>query len=225
MTVEAVLLDAGGVLLLPDADVVERELTSVGIEPERSRFERAHHRGMRAVDLDPSEGVRWEVYTAAYVRELGIPEASDVAARDAVGRAFQTMDWTVVIESSLRALPALAARGVHLALVSNSDGTVERMLRETRMAQVGVGAGAEMVAIIDSHLVGVEKPDPRIFEIALEIIGVGAEHAIHVGDSVRFDVVGARNAGVRPIHLDPFGFCPDTDHEHARELAEVVSLL
>jgi putative hydrolase of the HAD superfamily len=180
---------------------------------------------MRAVDLDPSPDVHWEAYTVAYVRELGIPDASARPAHAAVMRAFRDMEWTVVIESSLRALPLLAARGAHLALVSNSDGSVERLLRDTRMAQVGVGEGAEMVAIIDSHHVGVEKPDPRIFEIALAIVGVEADRAIHIGDSVRFDVVGARNAGVRPIHLDPFGFCPDDDHEHIVELADVLAVL
>jgi putative hydrolase of the HAD superfamily len=224
MSVEAVLLDAGGVLLLPDWDAIDRELAAAGLSGDRHAYERAHYRGMRAVDVDPSPDVHWEAYTKAFVNEIGIVDRFDDACR-AVGRAYRDMEWIVVIESSLNALPRIGDRGVHLALVSNSDGTVERLLRDSGIAQVGTGPGAEMLAIIDSHHVGVEKPDARIFHMALEIVGVPAERAIHVGDSVRFDVVGARNAGVRPVHLDPFGFCPDDDHEHIVELAEVLALL
>jgi putative hydrolase of the HAD superfamily len=48
---------------------------------------------------------------------------------------------------------------------------------------------------------------------------------VHVGDSVRMDVGGARAAGIRPLHLDPFGFCSAADHEHVRSLEEVAGLV
>jgi putative hydrolase of the HAD superfamily len=75
-------------------------------------------------------------------------------------------------------------------------------------------------------VVGVAKPDPRIFGLALDSLGVEAsENVLHVGDSLRYDVTGALAAGLRPVHLDPYGFCPDPDgHEHVRSLLDVPAL-
>lgn len=82
--------------------------------------------------------------------------------------------------------------------------------------------------VIDSAVVGVSKPDPAIFALALDALGlpdVKRSTVVHVGDSLRYDVTGALAAGVRPIHLDPHGYCPAPDgHEHIRRLDEIVAL-
>jgi putative hydrolase of the HAD superfamily len=108
-------------------------------------------------------------------------------------------------------------------VVSNSDGTVERLLRSAGVAQVGPGEGVEVLAIIDSSVVGIAKPDPAIFHHTLDLLGVDASEAMHVGDSVRYDVDGARAAGVRALHFDPFGVCDSADHEHLRQLSDLVA--
>ncbi|MEX2393509.1 MAG: HAD family hydrolase [Actinomycetota bacterium] len=216
MRVDAILLDAGGVFLLPDFGLVASRLRALGIETDASRYPRAHYSSMRAVDLAPEPPPYWRAYTTAFVAELGITGDIVPDAGKTVNRAFVDMEWDVLIEPALAALPLLAERA-QLAIVSNSDGTVERLLR-------GHGIGEEMVAILDSHLIGIEKPDPRIFEMALVEIGVPPDRAVHVGDSVRFDVIGARNAGVRPIHLDPFDLC-DENHDHITSLLEVTQLI
>ena len=61
-----------------------------------------------------------------------------------------------------------------------------------------------MACIVDSTVVGVSKPDPRIFDIALDAMGVAPEDAWYAGDTPAFDVVGARAAGLRPFLVDPF---------------------
>jgi putative hydrolase of the HAD superfamily len=114
---------------------------------------------------------------------------------------------------------------VRLAIVSNSDGTVAERLGRAGVAQVGPGPGIALMALIDSGEVGVEKPDPRIFDLALAACGVRPEAAVHVGDSRRTDVAGALAAGIRPLHMDPFDLCPDRSHEHVRTLREVVDLV
>ena len=78
--------------------------------------------------------------------------------------------------------------------------------------------------MVDSAVVGVAKPDPAIFGIALAALGVPAsERVLYVGDSLRYDVTGARAAGLQPVHLDPNGFCPAPDgHRHIRTLAELA---
>ena len=64
-------------------------------------------------------------------------------------------------------LAALAKTGVRLGVVSNAEGTVEARLAELAICQVGAGAGVPVEVVIDSHVVGVEKPDPAIFGFAL----------------------------------------------------------
>ena len=68
-----------------------------------------------------------------------------------------------------------------------------------------VGLTRHFHTICDSCVEGVEKPDPRFFRIALERAGAAAESTMHVGDLYHVDVVGARNAGLRPMLLDPHG--------------------
>ncbi|HEX3667973.1 MAG TPA: HAD-IA family hydrolase, partial [Acidimicrobiia bacterium] len=80
-------------------------------------------------------------------------------------------------------------------------------------------------AIFDSTVVGVAKPDPRIFELALEALAVPATRAIHVGDTPGADVDGARAAGVRPVLVDPYYFHSDLDVERVTSLLDVVELV
>ena len=80
--------------------------------------------------------------------------------------------------------------------------------------------------VVDSTVVGVAKPDPAIFGIALDALGVPASASgtvLHVGDSLRYDVAGALAAGLQPVHLDPHGLCPTpAGHRHVRDLAELA---
>ena len=84
-----------------------------------------------------------------------------------------------------------------------------------------------MGVIVDSAVVGVAKPDPRIFGFALDALGVPAGHTVlHVGDSLRYDVAGALAAGLRPVHMDPYQLCPRPDgHLHVSSLAALAELV
>ncbi len=79
--------------------------------------------------------------------------------------------------------------------------------------------------LFDSGLVGVEKPDPRIFELGLREAGVVARDAVYVGDLYSVDVLGSRAAGIRPILLDPRGYWGPRDCAVARDLHEALSLV
>ena len=84
-----------------------------------------------------------------------------------------------------------------------------------------------MGVVLDSEVVGVAKPDPEIFRLALDALDVPAGGGVlHVGDSLRYDVAGALAAGLQPVHMDPYGFCPAPDgHLHVRSLAELAGAL
>ena len=222
--VEAVLLDVGGVFALPHPDMVRAAL---GVDFDEEAAARSHYAGGAAIDaLGRGE---WSAYFTAYALEAGVPTSRLRFVLPALRKAFRDPDdvdvWSLFVPTAVQALERLRATGVSLAVVSNSDGTVERLLSDNGVCQVGVGAGTSVSIVVDSGAVGSEKPDPAIFVHALDALGVAPGHAIHVGDSVHADVVGARAAGVRPVHLDPCRFCLLDDHEHVVSLGDVVELV
>jgi putative hydrolase of the HAD superfamily len=79
--------------------------------------------------------------------------------------------------------------------------------------------------IVDSHLEGVEKPDPEIFRRALARLGATADRTLFVGDIVSIDVVGARGAGLRPVLLDAAGAYEDADCDRIARPGDLLGLL
>jgi putative hydrolase of the HAD superfamily len=162
------------------------------------RAARLHLSRAMATQRPVSERKAWRGYFSTLLRGLGVPETERRAAGETLldAHAHEHM-WTRVDESTFEALDVLRASGYRLGVVSNADGRMPALLE-----QVGLAARFEFV--IDSHLVGVTKPDPRIFSLAVERLGLPAAACIYVGDLYAVDVVGARSAGLRPVLLDPF---------------------
>ena len=99
----------------------------------------------------------------------------------------------------------LSAAGVPMGVVSNASGQIEEVLRRSGICQAGEGPGVSMRVVVDSHVVGVAKPDPRIFDFALpHFAEFDRERILYVGDSVTMDIVSGRGAGVYPVVVDPF---------------------
>ena len=81
-----------------------------------------------------------------------------------------------------------------------------------------------MRVVVDSHVVGVAKPDPLIFDHALAYFdGIERQRIAYVGDSVTMDVAAARAAGLHPILLDPYDDHPGADFDRIRSLTELTS--
>jgi putative hydrolase of the HAD superfamily len=99
-------------------------------------------------------------------------------------------------ERNVRILEQLRDRGMRTALVSNFTGNLARCVAELGLAHV-------FDAIVDSAVVGVRKPDARIFTIALERLGVGPSRALMVGDNPYADIGGAAAAGIATCWLAP----------------------
>lgn len=212
-------------MLVPDPAKLAAILGAHGGTDNPDEVIRAHYGAMN--DADDGTSFDWRRYDDRLLARAGVPADRAERAASAVAAAFTEQNiWYHPVDGAHEALATLARRGRPLAIVSNSDGTVEQVLWRTRLCQLGLGPGVPVAAMVDSYVVGVAKPDPRIFHLALERIGVPAEQAVHVGDTRAFDVAGAAAAGVRPVHVDPYGDCPDQgEHLHVRGLADVSDLL
>jgi putative hydrolase of the HAD superfamily len=231
--IAAVLLDVGGVITTPDHEMLRGALKSAGADPSEATLDRAHYAGMSGLDAGflATGKLNWRQYDAAVARVVGVAEDRIAEAVEGLEAAWRLIGgWHRIVPGCLDGLRQLAETGIRLGVVSNADGTVADQLVAARVLQVGEGHGVEVTVVVDSTVVGIEKPDPRIFTVALEALGIDAEatsRVVHVGDSIFADVTGARAAGLRPLHLDPYGDCPapEGDHEHVRSLAEVAALV
>jgi putative hydrolase of the HAD superfamily len=185
----------------------------------------AHHLATRALDAAGGGPTGWQAYVAAWCLAMEVPPP-------ALARSMRTLReliagrsdelWVQPRPGAHAGLQALADTGVPIVIVSNSDGLVADILVAAELCQAGAGPATEVLAVLDSHLVGSTKPDAGIFLEACRVAGVDPHEAVHVGDTVTADVVGALGAGVRAIHLDPHGLC-DEDHDHAADLLEVAA--
>jgi putative hydrolase of the HAD superfamily len=222
----AVLLDAMGTLLeLPDPvgplRSELRERFGIEVSPARARtalmqeiaFYRANHGDAR--DRASVASLRRRC-AAVLVQALGEP-AYGLAPRDAVDALMASLRFRPYREVPA-ALAALRRRGLRLVVVSNWDVSLHDVLARTEL-------DVQLAGAITSAELGAAKPSRAIFDHALTIAGVGAEYAVHCGDSLREDVAGARAAGIRPVFMGRDGRPGPRDVTTVGSLRELSSLL
>lgn len=222
-TPRAVLLDAGNTLICLDLPEIGRLLTAAGAAVTGDELLRAEYHGRRAVNAmvaGPEKGTdrsRAYIYFSSILTGAGIPESE-------IRRLFEIIRdendrvglWRVVPAGARTALEKLKDSGVKLGVVSNADGRVQAQLEAARLSDL-------LDFVIDSHRVGVEKPDPRIFRMGLEKAGVEPAEALYVGDLYAIDVMGSRSAGVDGVLVDPL-MLETVDCPRVRSVAELPEL-
>jgi putative hydrolase of the HAD superfamily len=227
---EAVLLDVGGIFLLPDPERVLGAFARSECKVPPDLLADAHYRAAAQfttdLDLEADWQGSWRRYLEVYVEACDVPEELRDEVHAHVDSEFADAGlWVEPIPACREHLETLAATGVQLGIVSNADGLIGERLRQMEILQVGPGLGVEVACVIDSGDVGVMKPDPRIFRIALEALGVEPEQAWYIGDMPAFDVVGARAAGLRAFVIDPLGLHGAADYDAVASLSELAELV
>lgn len=202
-SVRTLLLDAGGVLVHPSFRRVAQALRGRGVSADPERLAAAESRAKKELDRPPAPGLATDAqrgwhYFNLVLERAGIPRsaASDGALQELKAWHDRHNAWEEVPDGVRQALALLRRSGRRLAVVSNANGTVDLLLRRLGLADF-------FDAVLDSAVEGVEKPDPRLFLLALERVGGEAATALHVGDMYHVDVVGARAAGIRAVLVDP----------------------
>lgn len=197
MGLRALLFDYGGTLDAPGVPWVERFLEIYereGLPESEERIRAAFGHATRCAYADEHlSGVGLAETVAFHVRhQLEFLDRFDAGLADNVARRFVDLARPD-LANSREILHRLQPRFI-LGVISNFYGNVDRLLAEAGIAPM-------LATIIDSTRVGVSKPDPAIFRLALDNIGCTAEEALYVGDSFEKDVVGARAAGLHTAWL------------------------
>ncbi|TAK33648.1 MAG: HAD family hydrolase [Chloroflexota bacterium] len=136
-------------------------------------------------------------YEQVLLAAAGIEVSLEQAAR--IYQHYHHTEWGLLLyDDVLPTLEQLRSRGITLGLISNIDRDVTPYCNNLKLTPL-------LDFILSSCLVGAEKPDPRIFQTALELAGVLPEEALHVGDQYYADVTGARGVGIQPVLIDRLG--------------------
>ena len=220
---DAVTLDVGGVFVVPHHATIAGALAGADVVVDPSTFWDAHYGAMHGVDRAQSPAETFDDYVPAFCHHLGLVDGAHARAVDALDAVFGPSSlWHEPIPDSIGGIRALHEAGIPLAVVSNADGTVDRILRDTGVCQTGPGPLVPVACIVDSGALGIAKPDPATFAPALAALGTDPGRTLHVGDSVHYDVHGALAAGMQAVHFDPRGLCRSDEHRHLARLHELL---
>ena len=223
--VRAVIFDAGNTLIRMNYAVIARYLAGRGHRVSESDVHEAELRARVRLDADLAPGASTETgeihrrYMAHVLDGLGIADAAEIEAIASWRRDYNRPVglWDRADPEAASALARARAAGLATGVISNSNGSVARILEAT-------GLGPALDFVIDSSVVGVEKPDRRIFELGLARAGVPAAAAVYVGDLYSVDVLGSRGAGLRAVLLDPRGYWGPRDCPLACGIEDAVRL-
>jgi HAD superfamily hydrolase (TIGR01509 family) len=209
----ALLIDAGFTLVSYDGLTIAQLASAAGVEVTGAeieateailRAELAHHEWPQRPDsaAPVTGGARFFRRVLELSRARTMTGTLD-AASEAIWKHHLVENlWSRPLEGVVAALEQLRSLGLRLAIVSNSEGTVEALLER-------MGLKGHFEAVVDSWHLGVTKPDPAIFHHALERLKVDPADAVMVGDSMKADVGGAIAAGMRGVLIDPFDLHAD----------------
>jgi putative hydrolase of the HAD superfamily len=224
--IDAVLLDAGGVIVDPNWARVAELLGERGIAVDPARLIAAEPIAKHDLDVahhigQTSDAARRASYLASVMAAGGLegdPDAIADASAQMEREHLERGIWEVVAPGTSEALARLRGAGLQVALASNAEP-----LFRTKLAELGLADAFDHLGI--SQEIGVEKPDERFFRSILDAVGVPAERAVHVGDLYEVDVVGARAAGLAAVLVDPADLYGDRDVPRIRSLPALPALL
>jgi putative hydrolase of the HAD superfamily len=201
--VSAVLFDAGNTLVSLDPRELAQIFRLVGGETDLVRIQEEELQARRVLHHAISDGhigtepEVWHAYFVALFEACGVPERSmEEAGRELRNRHRERHLWTQVQQGAHQVLGGLRREGYRLAVISNADGRIQGLLEH-------VGLLPHFEFVIDSEIVGLEKPDAAIFLEGCRRLTLPPEECLYVGDLYPVDYVGARAAGLQAVLLDP----------------------
>jgi HAD superfamily hydrolase (TIGR01549 family) len=227
----AIFFDAGNTLLFPRLEELAEDLTAQGYPATVEDFYAAERRGKQRLDEWLWSKIRsgelprmvdyvyWEEYLRALMERVHAPEAQHERLTHRLVERFKDIRfWSRVFPETEPYLATLRTGGYYLGVISNSVGTIEEQLRRVDLAR-------HFHTVLDSAIVGVEKPHAAIFHIALARAGVEASEAVFVGDTYAIDVGGAQGAGLLGVLMDRVGAYTDPDCPRITSLPELQEVL
>jgi len=229
--IRAIFFDAGNTLVFPRVEELAEDLTAQGYPATVEDFYAAERRGKHKLDewLWPKirsgelprmvDYVYWAEYLRALLERIHAPQAQHEKLTHRLVERFKDIRfWSRVFPETGPYLETLHTQGYYLGVISNSIGTIEEQLRRVHLAR-------HFHTVLDSAIVGVEKPHAAIFHIALARAGIEASESVFVGDVHATDIGGARGAGLLGVLMDRVGAYTNPDCPRITSLPELEHVL
>jgi putative hydrolase of the HAD superfamily len=229
--IRAVFFDVGNTLLYPHPSVGEvcrqilaeeghvHDLAAIdALMPLVDEFYEDRYRSDDTFWTDEDETSQvWVGMYSLMCRRLGIEDDSERIARRVYDEFGDAGRWRAYPDVA-PAFRRLSARGLQIGIISNWDRRLNSLLQ-------GVGLGEWLSTVVSSAEVGLHKPDPRVFELACERLGVEPCESVHVGDHHYADIVGATAVGMIPVLIDRHSSARMTDGRFLRSLDDIEEVL
>jgi putative hydrolase of the HAD superfamily len=215
--IEAILFDVGQTFLYPDFPFLKDLLAEYGVTTDLETLNKGAATAREKI-FRHREKENWKDYFTHWMQFAGAPEQK---IPEILPRIFERHKrehlWSWLDPAAPEVFAALKKLGYRLGVISNSDGSIAGSMKKFGLVKF-------FDCILDSHVVGVEKPDPRIFEIALAQLNLPAEKCVYVGDNYDRDVIGARSVRMTTILLDPFEVVAEQDVLKIKQLDDLVKI-
>jgi putative hydrolase of the HAD superfamily len=197
----AVTFDFGQTLAELDVEMLSRRVAERGAELDPARASAASSVAWAAYGDAKRRGLvareAWCTFMATLLTESGLQSADAGLLADWLFDQQPSQNlWRRPIAGMFELVRELFDAGVPLGIVSNSEGKLSELCAE-------LGIRSMFTAFADSGVLGIEKPDRRIFEHTAAGLGVAPSELVHVGDAWEADVVGALGVGARAIWFAP----------------------
>jgi len=230
MSLKAVFIDVGNTLLYEKPsrfEIYAERARSRGVQLDAGEMRKCMQRAHRELPREIGGAWRYSdpwfgLYIERIFRDyLGLLEADLHPVRDELFERFSDPSTFEVFAGGRELLEDLHTRGLKVGIISNWSARLPRLLTDLGITQ-------HVDFVLCSAIERVEKPDPLIYERALQLAGVRPDEALHAGDDIEKDLLGPRRVGLRSILVDHAG---EIDPAHAPrvgslfELHEVVARL
>jgi putative hydrolase of the HAD superfamily len=221
--IRAVFFDVGNTLFFYNYKFLsELLLERFDIDRDPRELEAIHYSLKETIQEMAREGKNYkdmvEAVYSLWLKELDVDEEKIPRVIEIVkSHPFPHLFWSQMGDGVKETLEWFKERRFKMGVISNASGQIKRLLEHT-------GIDHYFDVVLDSHEVGVEKPDERIFQKALEALGVEPHEAVHVGDLLESDMRGASKVGIVPILVDRENRYPEIDCMRVSHVHEVTGL-
>jgi HAD superfamily hydrolase (TIGR01509 family) len=213
-----IFFDVGNTLLFPNRARILQPLPA-DRHPTLAQWQALERRTKKEFDQEMLGGridhSFWWVFHTHLLEELDALD--DNMHAELIKNTQNSANWDQILPGTVEALQRIG-RVSAMAVISNSDGGIEDVLRRCGIAQC-------FRRITDSGVVGQEKPHPAIFQAALRGMQAQPEESLYVGDLYSVDYAGARNAGMEAVLFDVAGTYRNQDLPRVESLEELENWL
>lgn len=232
--VRSVVFDLDDTIRINDPNAIQflgDYLTSRGFTFDEERLRRsilwAHRYWASSEELEADiaehgdlEDGFWHTYTTRHLEALGFSK-EDMEGLVADVHAYMREHYqpeSKLVPGARSVIQGLREGGYLVGVVTNRSRPIYGEARELDL-------DLDLDFFLTAGQMEAYKPDPRLFEGVLDLIQLPAEQVVYVGDNYHADVVGAANAGLQPVLMDPLGLYPEVETPSIKRIQDLLALL